>query len=570
MKLSDAIAYYLYNRGVRVVFGYQGGSITHMIDSFSKCGIKYVQSYNEQGAGLAADAYARTSKIGFGIAIATNGPGATNLLTAIANAYCDSVPVIFFTGQVHSYSIKKNAAIRQESFQEIDIVSMVKVITKYSVTIKDKNSALDEIDRAIDMALKGRKGPVLIDLPVDIQGENVDMSFSVMEQQIACWDEEIYESYATKISEYIKKALRPVILAGGGVRQSNAIEQFRKFVNMTGIPVVCSLMALDVLEHENRNFLGFIGSYGNRYANIALQNSDLIIVMGSRLDMRQTGKKRELFAPNARIIHLDIDQSELGHFFEDEIKIYCDINILLKKLICTVQREKYPDITEWKMYIKKIREQYPSHCEFCTHEEYNPNLFMKTIGEQISDKSIITLDVGQNQMWAAQSLRIKGEKNRIICSGGLGTMGYSLPAGIGAFFAHKDHHIICIMGDGGLQMNIQELQVIAHYGLSIKIIIMRNDALGLIRDIQEKYYDRRYIGSIDGFSVPPLDRIADAYDMKYKRIDKIEDFTGLKEMLSDTQAYLIEIVVPQCSYVRPELLGMDELDRQSPYKLEIN
>ena len=563
MKLSDAIAQYLASRDIDTVFGYQGGSITHMIDSFDKYGIKYIQSYHEQGAGLAADAYARISKIGIGIAIGTNGPGVTNLITAIANAYCDSVPVLFFTGQVHTFAMKKSMDVRQESFQEIDVLSMVKTITKYAVTIKDKNRAIDEIRKAINIALTGRKGPVVIDLPVDIQGQDVEYSIDK--------NNEFKENVKHKdidISSIIDKILhskRPLIIAGGGIRAAQACDKFRGLICKYNIPVVTSLMGLDVMPHNDANFVGFIGSYGNRYANYAIQNADVILVLGSRLDMRQTGKNRNLFACQACIIHVDIDETELGHFIENEIQIKSDIGEFIKQLDKELSGKKMPDIIEWKQQINVWKSFYRSNKEFNREIEINPNIYIEAIGENIKGNATITFDVGQNQMWAAQSLRVKGSDIRILNSGGLGTMGYALPASIGAYFADSDNKSIAIMGDGGLQMNIQELQMISEYKIPIKVIVLKNNSLGLIRDIHEKYYSRRYIGSVKGFSVPALDKIASAYGMNYKKIIDYTECNGLSQIFEDDKAWMIVIELNGNTYVRPELLGLDRLDKQSPY-----
>lgn len=567
MKLSDAVAQHLAAKGIKVIFGYQGGSITHLIDSFSRYGIQYIQSYNEQGAGLAADAFARVSKSGVGVAIGTNGPGATNLITAIANAYCDSIPVIFITGQVHTLSMKKSHKIRQESFQEIDIIAMISSITKYCVTVMDKNRVLDEIDKAFDIALEGRKGPVVLDFPVDIQGMDIDVNeFSDKQLNVNLNKVKgVYKSYIRAMVRAIKEAAYPLIIAGGGIRKSDSVEEFRLFVSRADIPVVTSLMGLDVLNHDDRNFVGLIGTYGNRYANLALQDSDLLIVMGSRLDPRQTGKMRGLFAPKARIIHIDIDEEELGHYIDGEIKILCDLKNFLIELNSAIESEEFPDISAWIEIINKLKNKYPSDKEFDESKENNPNLFMKKLGEFIPENAVVTFDVGQNQMWAAQSLRIRGEHVHILNSGGLGVMGYSLPAGIGAYFATTDRPVISLMGDGGLQMNIQELQMIAHYKLPMKVVVIRNNALGLIRDIHEKYYKKKYIGSVEGFSVPPLDLVAGVYNMKYIRIKDIKDIFCLEYIFRDSYAYMVEILIEGETYVRPELLGTDGLDKQSPY-----
>lgn len=567
MKLSDAISIYLKNRGIEVVFGYQGGSITHMIDSFVRMGIKYVQTYNEQGAGLAADAYARTSKLGLGVAIGTNGPGATNLITAIANAYCDSVPVLFFTGQVHSFAMRQNNKIRQESFQEIDIIAIVKSITKYAVTILDKNIAISEIEKAMNIAKSGRKGPVLIDLPVDIQGENVDdeiLNKSIHKKEVFDKKNNVETSTIRDVLNLLYSAKKPIILCGGGVRQAGAEEEFRKFVHNTGIPVVCSLMGLDVLNQKDDLFIGFIGNYGNRFANITLQNADFIIVLGSRLDIRQTGKKRDLFASQAHIIHVDIDKMELGHFINRTININADLlNFILMLNEEIKTQQKNIDLTGWYKEIYDYKKKYPDVMEY-DYQFMNPNFFLKELSKMMKDNSIICCDVGQNQMWVAQSLRIEGNNIRVLNSGGLGTMGYALPSTIGAYYANPNGHIIGMMGDGGLQMNIQELELIGYYQMPIVIFIFNNHALGLIRDVHEKYYDNRCYGSVIGFSMPNLKKLARAYRFAYVKISSLRKLKKLKLFLDIPQ--IVEVDFKEDTYVKPELLGKDPLDRQIPYR----
>lgn len=573
MRLSDVVADYLVKIGVSVVFGYQGGAITHMIDSFDRYGIKYIQSYNEQGAGLAADAYTRVSSLGLGVAIATNGPGATNLITAIANAYCDSVPVLFFTGQVHTYAMKKNKNIRQESFQEIDIISMVKNITKYATTILDPQNVIQEISKAINIALNGRKGPVLIDIPVDVQ--NMDMDIDIRQYMNICKTKrdiktEDCEVYFNEIWKTLKRVKQPLMIVGGGIRNSYACDLFRSLIEKVHIPVVCSLMGLDVLPHDNTNFEGFIGTYGNRYANMAIQEADFILVLGSRLDMRQTGKNKELFAPKATIYHVDIDQLELKHYLNKENGILADVNSCIEYMLNRVNEINDEQWGPWCQKIENWKEKYSDDLEFNTSIELNPNLMIKEIGKLIPDNSVITCDVGQNQIWMAQSLRVKGMNIRILNSGGLGTMGYSLPAAIGAYYADSSKNIMAFMGDGGLQMNIQELQVISNYSLPIKVIVLKNNALGLIRDVHEKYYNRRYVGSVIGFSVPPLDKLASTYNMHYIKVSEYEEILNLKSIVNSSEGYLVEVEMNGDTYTRPELLGLNSLDKQSPYIDEVD
>ena len=560
MKVSDAVAKFLVSQGVTTIFGYQGGAITHLVDSFDREGIRYIQTYNEQGASLAADAYARVSEQGLGVAIATNGPGATNMVTGIANAYCDSVPVLYLTGQVHTFAMKKDARIRQESFQEIDIISIVKNITKYAVTVVDKEQVIPEIQKAIYIAKEGRPGPVLIDLPVDVQGYQIDYPQINETKHVeeASNDDTTYE-----FDLWNKEFERPLIIAGGGIRSARAVNEFRNFISKTQIPVVSSLMGLDAMNQNDQNYIGFLGSYGNRYANMAVQNADWILVLGSRLDMRQTGKRKDLFAPNAKIIHVDIDEMELEHYVREEVSIRSDLRVFLQKELQLVP-ENPPQWNAWRNQIKKWKQLY-SDTEELNDSKMNPNRILCQIGTWLKPHAVVCSDVGQNQMWLAQSLR--GNDVQILNSGGLGTMGYSLPAAIGAAFACRgDAQIVAFMGDGGLQMNIQELQVVGSYRLPITIFVWNNHALGLIRETHEKYYDGRYIGSVDGFSIPDLKSLAKAYKLNYAKAASMEEIHLLRQIINFGQPYLVEIEMEENTYVRPELLGQDGLDHQFPYK----
>ena len=423
----------------------------------------------------------------------------------------------------------------------------------------DKDKVLLEFEKALYMAITGRPGPVLIDLPVDIQGSRIEYT-----EPPVISKPEIYKK-TFRLWDFAFE--RPLILAGGGIRAAHATKEFREFVHETGIPVVVSLMGLDVMDHSDECFVGFIGGYGNRYANMAVQNADLILVLGSRLDMRQTGKRRDLFAPNAKIIHVDIDPTELGHYVEEECSIQADVKTFLQVELRELPNE-IKSFDEWKRKIHQWKEYYSDASEFEEQNEWNPNRLLNIISRYIARKTIVTSDVGQNQMWLAQSLR--ADEIRILNSGGLGTMGYSLPAAIGACFGKIQDDVfttvVAYMGDGGLQMNIQELQVVGSYRLPIAVVVWNNHALGLIRDIQKKYYDCRYVGSVTGFSTPDLEQLAKAYRLNYCKVSNISQLEEIFSSFSDLMPIIIEIVLDENTYVRPELLGQDGLDHQFPYR----
>lgn len=567
MKVSDVVINILAHHGVKTVFGYQGGSITHLIDSIA-CheDIEYVQSYNEQGASFAADAYARVAKEGLGVAVASNGPGATNLVTGIANAYCDSVPVVFITGQVHTFAMKGSNKTRQESFQEIDIISIVDSITKYAVTVMDENDIVEELNKAISIAKSGRKGPVLVDIPVDIQGKDVQWDNNEIHYEVGDHQNNVTGDIFDQTIALIKQSERPIILAGGGINQAGAASVFSEFVNRVDIPVVTSLQGLDSINHADPNFVGFIGPFGNRFANLALQNSDLLLVFGSRIDGRQTGKNRDSFANNAKIVHFDIDDAELSHFVNEDISIQGDIRVVLENLNKLVGSCCEYDFSAWRKQIDNWRYCFDDVAENINDSKaINPNEVVRAIGNTLPDQAIVCADVGQNQMWVAQSLRSKSGSIRILNSGGLGSMGYSLPACIGSYFASPASKVVGIMGDGGFQMNLQELEVIGSLRLPIALFIMNNESLGLIRDMHLRYYEGRCIGSEDGFSQPNFRELASAFGLGYACIDRLIDESELTEFMSADVPILVEVKLGVGTTLLPELLGSDSLDRQSPY-----
>lgn len=573
IKISDAIAKYLVDVGVKYVFGFQGGSVTHLIDSISKMnGIEYIQNYHEQGASFSADAYARVSKEGLGVAIATNGPGATNLITGIANAYCDSVPILFLTGQVHTYAMKGNSGYRQESFQEIDILSIVKPITKFCVTVVNKNDVIPCIKEAIKLAKCGRPGPVLVDLPIDIQGEEIEeYAFTNFEGDcLINQSKERYPGVKKQVESAVQILLsshRPVFLCGGGMKQDGKLI-LERLSEKYNIPVVCSLMGLDVIDHNLDNFIGFIGVYGNRYANITLQNADLLIVLGSRLDLRQTGKNRREFARNAKIIHIDIDPLELEHIKKEELSILCDSTFFLREFESILDRNSITiNFLDWIEKAKGWKQKYPSTDELRTNG-INPNRFMEKLGMSLSENIVVCADVGQNQMWLAQSLRVACKNFRILNSGGLGAMGYSLPACIGAFYGRPGSKCIAVMGDGGLQMNIQELQLIGSRKLPLTVIVMNNHSLGMIKDVHDKYYKSNYEGSVRGFSCPSLEKIASAYELNYIRIKDESELSNISIAINSKLPILVEVELLQDTHIAPELIGMNSLDNQMPERRE--
>ncbi|OOM71147.1 thiamine pyrophosphate-binding protein [Clostridium sp. BL-8] len=560
MKVSDYIVSFLIERGISDVFGYPGGMVTHLMDSFDKYKehILIHLNYHEQGAAFSACGYAQVSNKP-GIAYATSGPGATNLVTGIANAYFDSIPCVFITGQVNTYEAKGNLPIRQKGFQETDIVSIVKSITKYAVKIENERDIKYELEKAFYLSSNGRKGPVLIDIPMNIQRADVILEdLRCYEENKSKIDDFDYNDMKSTMLKMLKSAKKPVILAGNGINIANVVKKFRRFVNLAGIPVVTSMIGRDVLPSNTKNNYGFIGAYGHRYANFIISNSDLIISLGSRLDCRQTGNNLKIFAEKAKLLRVDIDNFELTNRIKaDEISILAD----LEKMIPMLNANEFKLKANYKKWIDactKIKQELKD-----IDSQYENNI-VKEFSSIVPDDSIITTDVGQNQVWIAQSFVIKNNQ-RMLFSGGHGAMGYSLPCAIGAYYGSKKN-VISFNGDGGLQMNIQELQFIARENIPVKVILLNNKSLGMIRHFQEMYLDSNFVQTKkeSGYIAPDFQKIAKAYDLPYMKINSIEEISKCVNVLADENPCFIEICLTDATYLYPKLAVNKPIYDQDP------
>lgn len=556
MKLSDYIASYIKEQGIETVFGYIGGMVTHLADSIFKTDeLEMMNGITEQGAGFAADGYARqTGKVG--VAIATSGPGALNLLTPVADCFFDSVPAVFITGQVNTYEYKKYPLLRQNGFQETDIVSVAGPITKYCQRITKPENIRYELEKAFYIAQNGRKGPVLLDIPMDMQRQDID----VLNLEGFCGRKktETADDAVNEMIRLLQKSSKPVVLIGNGVRLSHSEERLRTFLDKTGIPCVFSLLGKDAVDNDYPYCLGGIGTYGNRNANLSLMDADVLLVLGARLDIRQTGSHPEDFAPNAHIIQVDNDQNELDAPKIQRIKIFSDI-----KTVVDILNDTPFDlhIDEWKKTCLELKEKYPSEISV-TGKELLPNMLVKKISKHCPEKWTVTADVGQNQMWVFQSAKVK-KQNRFLFSGGLGSMGFSLPAAIGAAAAGRK--ALSISGDGGFQMNLQELEVIARRKLPVKMIVFNNHSLGMIRNFQTLYFNGKYPSSQDDYSAPDFSKVANAYGIKaqIKSAGDVNDDV-LHDFFATDEAELLEIDLAIGTAVEPQVLFGNALNRMSP------
>lgn len=571
MKVSDYIIEFLVMHSIDKVFSYIGKN-AHLCDSIDKNeAIENVFLLHEQAAGFAAEAYARvTGKTG--VATTTSGPGATNLVTAIGSCFFDSIPTMFITGQVNTYECKNssecihNAPVRQIGFQETDIVSIVKPITKYAVLIDDIHNLRYELEKAYFLSQEGRKGPVLIDIPLNLTYKSFDPEIekSFYDSEIykeSCEEKNITDGTIEKALELISNSQRPVILIGGGVRLSDAESELMILLNRTNIPIVYSLMGKDLIKTDYKYNLGFIGSYGNRYANLTLANADLLIVLGSRLDARQTGRNIATFAREAKIIHVDLDKYELGRRMDIDLLIHADVKTFINKLNA---KDIYVNIDPWLQKILGYKEKYSSLVTIEKKEKI-PNKIIAHISKQLKEDDIICIDVGIHQMWAAQSLEIRGEQ-RALFSGGMGAMGFALPAAIGATLGTGKRAIV-IVGDGGFQINIQELEVVKRRNLPIKIFIMNNALLGMVSLMQRTHLDANLIGTEKDYSVPNFKNIGNAYGIKSHEASSLKDIYNLinKSLCNDNNE-IIDIQLDESKDLVEPILSSDRpMEDMSPF-----
>lgn len=557
IKVTDYIISFLIEKGVTDLFGYPGGVICHLMDSALKMEDKINNrgTYHEQGAAFAACGYAQsTGKMG--VAYATSGPGATNLITGIANAYFDSIPVLFITGQVDTYAAKGESGIRQRGFQETDIVSMTSCVTKYCVNVDSPEKIKYCMEKAYWSAMEGNPGPVVIDIPADVQRAEVDLE--TLEGYMPEDDKADEAKKAIEaVEKEIEKAERPCLLIGNGAKLSGQKENVRKLAETLGIPAVFSMPAFDILPYDHPLNFGFIGANGQRYANFVLGKSDLVICIGSRLDLKQVGNNRAQFCEKASLIRIDIDAETLLYkVHKDEIGIRADLHKVIPAWIERTKTRKY-DYADWCQICRKIKERLAGI------DDQIYNRIIERIGMCIPEDAKITLDVGQSQLWAVQSLRIK-EKQDVYMSGGHGAMGYSLPAAIGVYYGSKKQ-VVCFNGDGGIQMNLQELQFIKREKLPIKIVIINNYALGMIRGFQEANFEKRYSYTTkeSGYIAPDFEKLAYAYDLPYSKIVSEEEANQFS--FRSDGAEIIEISLPMETTLVPNFGRNGLIQDQRPY-----
>ena len=499
----------LIREGVEYLFGIPGGVVLPLFDVLFESPIKFILTRHEQGAGHAADGYARaTGKVG--VCLATSGPGATNLTTAIATAFMDSIPIVAITGQVKTFLIGNDA------FQEADIIGITRPITKHSYLVKDVKDLARIVKEAFFIANTGRRGPVLIDLPVDVTMEKCEEVIPA-EVELPGYKPR-YEGNIRQIkhaAEVINSSKQPVVYTGGGIITSECSKELLGLSEKGNLPVTTTLMGLGGFPEDHNLSLGMLGMHGTAYANFAVTESDVLIAIGARFDDRVTGKIDE-FAPHAKIIHIDIDPASIGKTVRVDIPVVGDAKNILQEL------NKYIHFTERKEWLDKIRlwkEKNPLSYKN-SGNVIKPQYVIEQICDAAKGNAIITTEVGQNQMWAAQYFTFTKPRT-FLSSGGLGTMGYGFPAAIGAQLGCPDKIVVDIAGDGSIQMNIQELSTVARLNIPVKIAILNNGYLGMVRQWQELFYNRRYSGvNLNGN--PDFVKLAEAYGAKGFLVEKKE------------------------------------------------
>jgi acetolactate synthase-1/2/3 large subunit len=576
MTVAEYILKFLISKNVKNVFLMNGGAISFVVDAFSKNkNIKYICVAHEQSAAMMADAYSRCGK-GFGATMVTSGPGAQNLITGIACSWFDSVPVIHISGQVNKFELsssnKTTKKVRQIGFQETDIVSMIKPITKFAYQLKNSSEIKYILEKAFYIANEGRPGPVLIDIPMNLQREKINLNKLISFRRPEVKNNKvIIESYINKIKKLLLKSERPILIIGGGIRMSKATNELEQFLKKTNIPIVTTWSGLDVIDFNHRNYIGSIGVYGSRAANFAVQNADLILNFGSRLDTRITGGRPETFARLAKIISVDIDKHELNK--KRGLNVYMRINQDLKNFLSIFNLKsinfKYSINSSWENICKNWKKSYPNFLSsYANQKKYvNPYFFFEKLSDKLNNKDIIVSDTGGSLTWTIQAFKIK-KGQRLFSAYGNSPMGYAFPAALGASLANnKKNRVICIVGDGGIQINIQELQTMVSNDIPIKLFIINNNGYGIIKQFQELYLNKRYEATIPskGVTNPDFKKISNAYKINYNEIKNNKEINRiLKKVLSSKKAEFINVSIDSNQKIIPKLQFGKPIEDLSP------
>ena len=569
MNLSDYTLKFLEQKKVTKVFLITGGAISFMVDAFSRNNkVKYISVAHEQSAAMMADSYSRLGP-NFSCTMVTSGPGATNLITGIACSYFDSIPSLHICGQVNTYEQqdghKSTKNVRQVGFQETDIVKISKPITKYSYKLKNASEIRYVLEKAYYLATTGRPGPVLIDIPMDLQRVVVNPKKLKPYKPVIEKKSLNYKNIIIKIENLLKKSKKPVLILGGGIKCGKAELDLLKFLKILKIPIVTTWSGVDLVDYNNQYYIGNVGVYGSRAANFTVQNSDLIFCLGTRLDTRITGGVPKSFARDAKKIVVDVDRFELDK--KRGLKIDLKVQSHIKKFIqnyLSYQKVIFERDT-WLLKCNKWKAKYPVISkDFFKEKKYvNPYVLMDKLSKTLNKNDIIIADDGGHLTWTIQSFKIKfGQK--LFSAFGNSPMGYSLPASIGASIAKGKKRIICIDGDGSIQINLQELHTIDKLKLPIKIFILNNGGYGIIKQFQELYLGKRYEASGKGVSNPDFKKISNAFNINYNLIKNHNELKKLDKIIDSKKAEIIEVRLKDNQKIIPKLQFGNPIEDLSP------
>lgn len=570
MKAADAVAKFLAAHQVHYCFELVGGMITHLLDSLAQDGrCEIISMHHEQAAAFAAEGVARAA-MGKQIAVAmgTSGPGGTNLITGIGSCWFDSVPCLFITGQVNTHELKGKRAIRQQGFQELDIIPIVASITKYAVQVTDPINLLPELHHALSAALSDRQGPALIDIPNDVQ--RMDIPEAVVEEWLhkplkLTASPMIDEEALGVLTGLCRSAERPLIYFGGGARWASSLPDWIAELEAKGIPYVATLMG-----HERvvggAHYFNMVGSYGNREANWAVQNCDLLIVVGARLDVRQTGSDSNDFARHAKIVQIDIDPAQLNNRIRVALAIHCAATIFFERF--RIDENTFCNRSAaWVAKLVALRAR--SAADEYADWEISPSALFRLLNEALTGKPVdYVCDVGNHQMWAAQNLRL-GKNQAAHYNGGMGAMGFALPAALG-IASSSGRKAIVITGDGSLQINIQELDTLQRQQLDVAIIVLNSHSLGMVKNFQDMYFEGRNQSTKEGYSCPAFTELAKAYGINSRYVScRAELIKAIGEISLTTVPILVEVGMPYATECRPRLSFGKKLDEQCPAQYDL-
>jgi acetolactate synthase I/II/III large subunit len=570
VKASDALALYLERHSVNHCFEMTGGMIAHLIDSMLVRGAITITSvHHEQAAAFAAEGIARVTRgREMGLAMGTSGPGATNLITGIGSCWFDSIPCLFITGQVNKSELKGTSGIRQQGFQELDIVSMVSPITKYAVQITEARDLLPELHKAAVIAISGRNGPVLLDITFNAQREEVD------EEEALAWAEKPWPlpephvaghaTWLSRLNQMWRRSRKPLVLLGGGAVWADSLDRFTDLLTANDVPYASTLMGAQWLT-RSPSYLGMIGAYGNRLGNWAVQNCDLLVVVGSRMDVRQTGALVDDFARNATIVQVDIDPSQLNNRVKADLSINCSAEEFLATALGDGGLE-WGDTADWMQCVDEAKARL-------NQDEYRgpgitpSTLFRAVNGKFQHEKVSYVADVGNHQMWAASLLDL-GEGQSAHYCGGMGAMGFGLPVSIGVAL-QTGAKVVNLSGDGSVQVNIHELDTLSRLGLDVTVLVLDNDCLGMIKSFQDIYFEGRNRSSVDGYGHPDFAKVAEAYGIEARSVTTEQELgAALQRAKESSGPMLIDVDITLGEECRPRLAFGGKLDEQQPRPLD--